>query len=240
MKNLFSVLFCLTFIHFGINAQTADEIISKNIQALGGLDKLKAIQSVVMEGKVNAQGMEIPISMTTVKNTGWKMQFSVMGMNAWIIMRPDSGWMFMPFSGQTAPESMPSDALKEGIDQLDLEGEFVNYKEKGHTVEYLGMDDVEGTECHKLKVVTKSGNVHYYLIDPRTFLTVRKISKQKAGGKEMDVQTDMTNYKEVEGGYMFPHTITAMNGPVEMTKIVINSEVPANTFQLNGNSNSSK
>lgn len=214
----------------GVHAQTADEIITKNIQAMGGVDKLKSIQSVVMEGKINAQGMEIPISMSMVKNTAMRTDFSVMGMNAWMIMRKDSGWTFMPFQGQTKPEAVPADMLKETQDQLDLEGELVDYKEKGSTVEYLGMDDVEGTDCHKLKLITKAGNVHYYLIDPKTFYTVRRIAKQNAGGKEVEVQVDMGNYKEVEGGFIFPFTVTSMGGPVEMTKIVVNGTVDSAKF----------
>ncbi|MEO6191057.1 MAG: hypothetical protein ABIO44_12565 [Saprospiraceae bacterium] len=211
--------------------QTADEIIEKNTKAMGGIEKLKSINSVVMEGKVNAQGMEIPIKMIIVKNIGSKVEFSVMGMNAWTIMRPDSGWMFMPFQGQTKPEAMPADAIKEGTDMLDLEGELVNYKEKGHSIEYLGMDDVEGTECHKLKIITKNGNVHYELIDPKSFLTVRKIAINKSGGKEMEIQTDLSNYKEVEGGFMFPFTVSSMGGPMEMTKILINSPVDNSAFR---------
>lgn len=230
MKKLFSLLLTFSFLGMGAQAQTADEIITKNIKAMGGVDKLKSIQSVVMEGKINAQGMEIPISMSMVKNTAMRTDFSVMGMNAWMIMRKDSGWTFMPFQGQTKPEAVPADMLKETEDQLDLEGELVDYKEKGSTVEYLGMDDVEGTDCHKLKLVTKAGNVHYYLIDPKTFYTVRRIAKQNAGGKEVEVQVDMGNYKEVEGGFIFPFTVTSMGGPVEMTKIVVNGTVDSAKF----------
>ncbi|MFN8332855.1 MAG: hypothetical protein U0T81_16835 [Saprospiraceae bacterium] len=92
------------------------------------------------------------------------------------------------------------------------------------------MDDVEGTDCHKLKLITKAGNVHYYLIDPKTFYTVRRIAKQNAGGKEVEVQVDMGNYKEVEGGFIFPFTVTSMGGPVEMTKIVVNGTVDSAKF----------
>ena len=63
-----------------------------------------------------------------------------------------------------------------------------DYKEKGHQVEYLGMDDVEGTECYKLKVTSKNGKVSYYLIDPASNYIVRVLSKQKAAGKEVDAQ----------------------------------------------------
>ncbi|MEP7197004.1 MAG: hypothetical protein ABI851_10825 [Saprospiraceae bacterium] len=230
MKKIILAILSIAFISFQTNAQTADEIIEKNIKSMGGAEKLKSIESLVFEGQVNSQGMEIPITITTLKNKGWRMEINVMGMSGWMIVRPDSGWVFMPFQGQSKPEAMTQDQLKESIEQLDLEGELVNYKEKGHTVEYIGMDDVEGTECHKLKILTKSGNVHYELIDPVSFFTVRKISKQKAGGKEVEVQTDLGNYKEVEGGFMFPHTITSMGGPFELKKITVNGKISPDKF----------
>ena len=232
MKKLFVVLSILFVIPKVFYAQTVDEIVNKYMQALGGKDKMNSIQSVMMEGKVNAQGMEFPISTRIVKNKGSKVEFSLMGMDAWIIMRPDSGWMFMPFQGQTKPEAMPADQIKEGADQLDLSGELCDYSAKGNVVEYLGLDDVEGTECHKLKVLTKNGKLTYYLIDPTSYYIVKTISKHKAGGKEFEAETKFSNYKEVEGGYIFPHMVESMNGPVEMLKISVNAPIDESIFQL--------
>jgi hypothetical protein len=213
-------------------AQTVDEIVEKHLDAMGGKDKLKSLTSVVMEGKVSAQGMEIPMHTTIVNKKGFRLDFSLMGMDAWIIMRPDSGWSFMPFQGQTKPEAIPEDQLKEGVDKLDLSSELCDYKEKGHNVEYLGMDDVEGTECHKLKCVTKNGKLTYYLLDPDNFYIVKTISKEKAGGREFNAETKFSNYKKIDGGYIFPHTIESMNGPVEMVKITVNKSIPDSKFTL--------
>lgn len=226
---IFCLFLSLNTIFF---AQTADEIIDKHLKAMGGKDKLKSLKSVIMEGKVNAQGMEFPMNTIIVHNKGFRLDFNVMGMDAWVIMRPDSGWTFMPFQGQTKPEAIPADQIKESADRLDLSSQLCDYKEKGHTVEYLGLDDVEGTECHKLKVISKSGKLTYFLIDPKTFYIVKSISKEKAGGKEFDAETKFSNYKEVEGGYVFPHTIESGQGPLEITKITINSTVDDSKFSV--------
>ncbi len=232
MKKLLSILILFLGLQTLFFAQTADEIIDKHLQAIGGKDKLKKLNSIIMEGKVNAQGMEIPMNTMIVNNKGFRLDFSLMGMDAWMIMRPDSGWSFMPFQGQTKPEAIPADQLKEGVDRLDLASELCEYKEKGHTVEYLGMDDVEGTECHKLKVLSKNGNTTYYLIDPKSFYTVKTINKVKAGGKEFDAETKFGNYKETEGGYVFPYTIDSGQGPLEITKITINAPVDDSKFTV--------
>ena len=232
MKKVFLFLSFILLTNTLFYAQTVDEIVDKHLEAMGGKDKLNSLTSVMMEGKVSAQGMEIPMNTIVVHNKGFRLDFSVMGMDAWIIMRPDSGWSFMPFQGQTVPEAIPEDQLKEGVDKLDLSTELCDFKAKGHTVEYLGMDDVEGTECYKLKCVTKNGKLTYYLLDPSNYYIVKSISKEKAGGREFNSETKFSNYKKIDGGYIFPHTIESMNGPVEMVKITVNNSIPASKFTL--------
>lgn len=232
MKKVFLFLSFILLSHTLFYAQSVDEIVDKHLEAMGGKDKLNSLTSVVMEGKVSANGMEIPMNTIVVHNKGFRLDFSIMGMDAWIIMRPDSGWSFMPFQGQTAPEAIPEDQLKEGVGKLDLSSELCEYKSKGHTVEYLGMDDVEGTECHKLKCVAKSGKLTYYLLDPESYYIVKSISKEKAGGREFNAETKFSNYKKIDGGYIFPHTIESMNGPVDMVKITVNKPIPDSKFTL--------
>ena len=58
----------------------------------------------------------------------------------------------MPFQGQTAPEAKTAEELAEAQDNLDAQGELIDYAAKGHKVELIGKEDVEGTECFKLKV----------------------------------------------------------------------------------------
>jgi hypothetical protein len=231
MKKITAILTFLLGLQTLFFAQTADEIIDKYLKAMGGKEKLMHLNSVMMEGKVNAQGMEIPMSILKVNNKGFRLDFSVMGMDAYVITRPDSGWTFMPFQGQTKPEAVPADQLKESVDQLDLSTVLCNYKEKGHVIEYLGLDDVEGTDCHKIKVVSKTGKISYYLIDPASFYVVKMVSKEKAGGKEFDAEIKLSNYKEVDG-YVFPYTIDSGNGPFEITKISVNTPVDDSKFTV--------
>ncbi|MDQ3141234.1 MAG: outer membrane lipoprotein-sorting protein [Bacteroidota bacterium] len=234
MKKLILALICLSISMVYSTAQTADDIITKHLAALGGSEKLRTIQTVSMEAKVSAQGMEIPMSFKTANNKGWRMDISVMGMTGWMIVTQDSGWIFMPFQGQTKPDAIPADVLSESIEQLDAQGMLCDYKEKGHQVEYLGMDDVEGTECYKLKVTSKNGKVSYYLIDPASNYIVRVLSKQKAAGKEVDAQVDFSNYKKIDGDFIFPHTIASIQGPLDVTKVVVNAPMDDSIF-MKGN-----
>ncbi|MBV6474005.1 MAG: hypothetical protein JPMHGGIA_02306 [Saprospiraceae bacterium] len=214
-------------------AQTTDEILEKHLSALGGCDKLKSIQTLVIEGKVSADGMEIPVTMTIVHNRGMRMEYTVMGMDAWNVIRPDSGWTFMPFTGQTKPEPMPVDMIQQSQDQLDLSGQLCDLTAKGNAVEFLGMEDVEGTDCYKLKCLNPQGKLTYYLIDPQTNYLVKAVSKIKAEGREIDTEISFGDYRKVEGDFVFAHSYESGNGPMTVTRILVNSPVAPEKLLLN-------
>ena len=90
-----------------LKAQTVEEIIAKNIEAMGGKEKLASIKSVRMESSLSVQGMEIPVVMTRVHNVGQRVDITAMGMSGYVILTPTAGWQYMPFMGQSAAEALP-------------------------------------------------------------------------------------------------------------------------------------
>jgi len=236
MKHLRIALFTLTsFIAFNASAQTVDEIIDKHIEAIGGKEKLAALKSLRMETNLSVQGMDIPVIQTRVHNVGQRVDISAMGMEGYVINTPTAGWTFMPFMGQSAAEAMPEEQVKEGVDQLDLQGSLFNYKEKGHTVELLGKEAVDGTECYKIKLTTKGGRTSTHYIDPKNYYIIRTVTKGIVMGQEQEVTINFGDYKKIEEGYVFPHTIGGAFGQGDMTvtKIEVNKPVDEKIFKIN-------
>jgi hypothetical protein len=132
-------------------AQTADEVINKHIEAIGGKENWKKITSMRSEATLSTQGIEIPVIISQVHNKAVKQEFTVMGMSGYSIISVDGGWNFNPMAGQEKPEPMTQDELNIGKEQLDLQGEMLDYKEKGHSVELQGNEDIDGVSCFKLK-----------------------------------------------------------------------------------------
>lgn len=233
MNMIKTALATLTFAvaAYTVQAQTADEIVSKHVTAIGGADAWKKVNSVVTEGKLTVQGAEVNVTATVLNGKGSRQDIAVMGMNGYQIMTPTAGWSFMPFQGQQKPEPVTEEQVKEGADQLDAQGALVDYKAKGHAVEYLGKDDVEGTECYKLKVTHKSGKTETIFVDPASYYIVKSISKQKANGQEMDVTTTLSNYKKLPEGIVVPMTVGLPFGEMNITKVEVNKPVDEAIFK---------
>jgi outer membrane lipoprotein-sorting protein len=212
-------------------AQTAEEIVAKHLEAIGGIAAWKKINSLSYEGKMTVQGAEVNVTLTVLNGKGVRQNITVMGMTGYQIITPTAGWNFMPFQGQTTPEAMTADELKQSADDLDVQGKLVDYKSKGNTVEYLGKDDVEGTECFKLKITTKAGNVETVFIDPKSYYIVRSVVKKTANGQESDVPTDLSNYKKLPEGIVVPFSITLPFGELVISKAEVNKQIDESTFK---------
>lgn len=222
----------VAFLSFASIAQTTDEIIAKHIEAIGGKENWAKIKSMRTEGTIKAQGAEIKIINTFIDKTATRTDIAVMGMNGYNILTTTEGWQFMPFQGQTKPEPMTADDVKMGQDELDIQDEFITYKQLGKKIENLGKDDVDGTECFKLKMIEKDGKETTYYIDPSNYFVIKETAKVKANGKEMENSSTYSNYKKTENGVYMAMNIGGGFGDMEITKIEINPKIDESIFKI--------
>src|SRR6266446_694644 len=131
---------------------SVDELIAKNIEAHGGLEKIKAVQSIRMTGKMTmGQGMEAPMVLEMKRPKAMRMEFTVQGMTVIQAYDGKTGWAVKPFGGKKDPEPMNSEDLQEADENADIDGPLVDYKSKGYTVELIDKEKVEGSDAWKLK-----------------------------------------------------------------------------------------
>lgn len=223
---------------FAAAPKTADEVIALNLTARGGADKIAAMKSMRITGKMSmGQGMEAPFVLEWKRPNKMRMEFTLQGMTGIQAYDGETAWMLMPFMGQTTPERMPEAQAKEVIDQADIEGALVNYKEKGNQVEYLGVVDVEGTPTHKLKVTKKNGDVVNYYIDTDSNLEIKADTKRTANGQETEINVSFGDYKEVSG-LMISHSIEARAAGLPAgqvltsDKVEVNADIPDDRFAM--------
>jgi hypothetical protein len=208
------------------HAQSVDDILAKHYEACGGLAKLKALNTMRVTGSMTmGPGMEAPITMERKRPGMRRMEFTIQGMTGIQAFDGAKTWSVMPFMGKKDPEVGTAEDNKNALDDADFDGALVDYKTKGHTIELMGKEPVEGADAYKLKVTKKNGNIEYDYLDAETYLLVKTEGKIKRRGTEMDGETTFSDYKDVDG-LMQPFSMEVgtkeMKQKLAFTKIELN------------------
>ena len=190
------------------SVHTADELVSKNIQAKGGMGKIKSAKTRLTVGKLklgrrrNAGFKEMNMRPNLVRRN-----VSLQGMTAVQAYDGSAGWLTQPFRGRKDPELMGEDNLRDLLMDADFDGPLVDYAEKGNTIEYLGHAEVDGDDALRLRVTMKNGDIVYYYFDPDTYLEIREEIQQFIRGSVRERVVDLGSYKPVDG-VMYPFSIS--------------------------------
>ena len=217
---------------------TLDQILQKHFEAMGGLDKMKSVQTVSMTAKIVMGGgqMEAPMTMKMKRPNMMRSEMTIQGKT---FVRASDGtiaWQINPFMGSPEPAKLADNEAKDALDNADIDGALLDFKAKGHAVELAGKEDVEGTPAYKLKVTKKSGRVEYQWIDASNFLGIKSATKVSQMGQEIEVESYPANYKKVEG-VMMPYSMDQRVGGrsmmnMTMEKIDVNQPIDNSIFQM--------
>jgi len=218
-----------------VKAQTADEIIAKHIDAMGGKAKLQSINTVYWEGTaVTGNGMELEFKNWRAKDKLFRQEISFGMGNIVMIVTPTNGWASNPRSGGEF-KPLPDEVQKAMRLQLDVPSPLVDYAAKGHKVELLGKDTVGGKTCYKIKLTPAAGNEVTYYFDTQSYYILREGRKggglMGGGGGRRDpnaeLNLDFSDYQKTPDGYFFPFTINTggVGAKTSITKVEFNKPV---------------
>jgi outer membrane lipoprotein-sorting protein len=241
------LLFVLTIGTLLLQAQTADEIISKYLTTIGGNDKLKTIESLKYSGKANQQGLEFPMVQIQMKDGRQFASFTFQGKELKQGVFDGTTLWSTNFTNMKAERS---DAESTDNHKANLGGDFpiafYDYKKFGYKVEYLGKETIEGTETFKIKLTknpvkvdgTSKENFEIHYIDTENYVPILVESEISSGqAKGMTAQTKLSDYQEVNGIY-FPFTIAqgakgqGIAITITITNIEINPKIDASIFAM--------
>jgi hypothetical protein len=193
----------LAFVGLPLLAQTADDIISKYVKTVGGMDKINAVNSLRRTGKfTGGGGFEAGILEEKKRPNLVRQEFLLQGMVGVTAYDGRNGWKIEPWQGKKDPEPLGEDEMKEIVEDSDFDGPLVNYRQKGNKVEFVGMEPVEGTDAYKLKVTLASGDVRYYFMDTDYYVPIKVEMKRMIRGSEQEFESSLGDYKEVNGWYL--------------------------------------
>jgi hypothetical protein len=185
-------------------AQSVDGLITRSLEARGGLARLRAIRSVRMTGEISMGESEAPIVIEIKRPVSVRSELKLEG--AVLVQACDGkdAWGIAP--GDLGPQRLPPEMAQDVAARADLEGPLADYAARGLQVQLLGERELDLGEAHVLRVTRKSGETEDYFIDAESFLPVRIEQHRKVRGKDLVVETTLDDYEEA-GGVMWPHTI---------------------------------
>jgi hypothetical protein len=213
-------LLCLSAYGF---SQTVDELVTKNLEAKGGLDKIKAVKTRRMTGRAEqSDGPPLTVMIENGRPDEIRQDITIAGMTMVQAYDGKAGWTIQPFSGRKDPQFMGEDDLRDLSLDADIDGPLVDYKAKGNTVEYMGRDTVDGDDALRLKVTLKNGDLAYYDLDPDTYLEIRRESQEFIRGSVKEQVTEYGSYKAVDGVmYPFSMAIWPKSDPTQALTVTI-------------------
>lgn len=233
MKKVYLSLTLLFAAVFTLHAQTADEVIAKYITAIGGAEKWSKIQSMKIEGQIEVQGIVIPYTMQGVHMKGIRVDAEFQGNKIIDIITPTKGWAQNPFSGKATLDPITEEELKAKLDQLDLQDEFVDYKSKGSTVEFLGKDEEDGNEYLKIKMTSKNNNEKTFFFDTKTYLIYKEESITKVQGQEVKSSVKLLDYQTIDYGVKVSFKQDQGQMMMVSKKITVNPVIDETIFKVN-------
>ena len=221
MRKAVFTLIMLALFAMPAAAQTVDEIVARYIKAVGGMEKIQAVNTLRRSGKyTGGGGFEAAVLQDNKRGNSVREEFSLQGMTAINAYDGKTGWKIEPWGGKKDPESLGEEEMKSILEDSDFDGPLVNYRQKGNKVEFVGMDQFEGTDTFKLKVTNAKGDVYFYYLDTDYYIPIKIDTKRMVRGAEREYETALGDYKEVAGWYL-PHSVeTNVKGSPDKQKVV--------------------
>ncbi|HKJ45865.1 MAG TPA: hypothetical protein VJ991_08565 [Balneolales bacterium] len=229
---LFAFLF--TLIVIPVYGQKADSIIAMNIEARGGLNKLRAITSVQMTGTSNVQNIKEPFTIFLKRPD--LIRLNLVAGNDTMIQAYDgqTAWAKIPVKGTYKLEKLSATQAADLKEQADIDGPLIDYKKKGIKIQYAGTDEEKGQPVYKLRLTRKNGNITTIKISKKTYFTVSETSIRQVKSnpasplpdKLLRVKTYFSKYESIKG-IVLPYSIETY---VDGNKV---SEMDINSIDLN-------
>jgi hypothetical protein len=190
------------------SAQTADEIVEKFLSATGGRTTLAKLQSRHMSGTITlstpagniAGSVEIFNEVPNKSRTLMKIDLSVAGMGEATIDQRFNGESGIALDTLQGNRDITGNQL-ENLKNAAFPTPFLNYKDRGATVELVRKEAVGDRDSYVMLLKPKSGSILQCFIDAESYLllkTVVVVNVPQIGG---DVQqtTEFSDYREQDG-----------------------------------------
>ena len=236
MKKLLGTFFIMLLTLSVVNAQTADEIVNKYLDALGGTDKLQSVKSRKADIVMSTSGIQLPGVIYEDNKNRQKLELTYQGMKIINSYDGETAWAQSPPAGMPQPTKL-SGAEAEAMADNEFLNEFINWKSRGMKVELKAEESLDGKSYYRIDLTTPKGKLTKYFVDKETYLVAATKEMSPTLGQE--VTSYVSEYKEFNG-IMVPTQVSVKAGGMELQAIKVNNvehnvEIPDSVFAFPGN-----
>ena len=164
----------------------------------GPAGRAKPGETIVPQRPV--EEVQLPFVMKLARPRKMRFELEFAGQTALQVFDGTNGWKLRPFLGRRVVEPYTADEMKTTSKQADLDGPLVDYAAKGSRVELAGVEQVEGRDNYKIKLILKSGEPLHVWIDAQTFLETKMEGQpRRLDGTDHPVEVYLRDYRKVDG-----------------------------------------
>jgi outer membrane lipoprotein-sorting protein len=188
-------------------AQTLDQVVARYLAARGGIEKIRAVTTLRLSGRMTLPGVEVPLVLELKRPNRMRTEFTVNGHTGVRAYDGQDAWTILPVPGLDEPQSLSPDEAKEARDQADVDlSPLVDSQAKGFSLELLGREAGIGQESLRLRVRAADGQERTMSLDAKSYLVTRIEEMRKLEGKDQEFETLVGDYRSVSG-LLYPFTI---------------------------------
>lgn len=211
--------------------QPRNVAVRQHIMGRGGYKNLKRIQSVEAHGQIEANGTSAPVVVRSERPN--LVQRIVGDGDAVSIAELDAEGAVQIPTGDF--RGLPVDYEELLLESFEFDGLFVEWPDKGHEVDMLGMQKFGDVLAWQLDLVQSGGQQWHLYLDSHTGDLVRASLLDADGSPSFIV--DQSDFRDVVG-FRFPHQIEYIseNGVLLAKESFDRITVDVEPFDLNENS----
>jgi outer membrane lipoprotein-sorting protein len=221
-------------------ALSASQIVDKNIAARGGMSAWHAVQTMTMEGTLDAGGKvnhALPFVMRLKRPHESRLEITFKEQTSVQVFDGAQGWKVRPFLNRNEMEPFTKTEANSAESTDELDGPLIDYAAKGTKVALVGNESVEGHPAYKLKLTLRSGEQRNLWIDAGSFLELKADGAPRVlDGRKHNVAIYYRDYKS-EHGLVVPHTLeTAVQGVkstynIQISRLAVNETFSDSLFR---------
>lgn len=217
------------------SGQSLDEVLAKHAAAHGGLEKWRAVNSLIVTGTQANFSKSAPFIFEWKRPDSVRYEQSMLGEKITVAHNGSATRWIHPILGAAQPADVPEPQGTLARRFVEIESPLVDAAAKGNKVELLGKEEIDGQPALKLKVTRKEGAEETWYLDPGSYLEIARFDRTIDLPDAKDRWTYYSDFRTVDGlviAHRQDMEYSIRNVALTVEKVQVNPEIDPGRFEL--------